>query len=377
MHNNRIANEYSRYLISDDQKRLVAGENETVFHILESRFCVMIQSRIPGELRIYPRNAEDSGNEPDIDLKNDSAVSSVFGTKTPDVRGVLRALDQLLLATQNGLPIETDWILRYLEKQDVSFKELSEGQRASHNTSDFVAPVPILRNRYGQPVFAKTISQETFIKASSKNDILFANGPAGTGKTFLAVALAVKALETHEAERIFLVRPAVEAGESLGFLPGDLKEKIAPYLRPIHDSLSELLPADKLARYKEAGIIEVAPLAYMRGRTLKRAFIILDEAQNATIPQMKMFLTRIGLHSKAIITGDTTQVDLNKKEPSGFLHAMQLLKGIQGIARVDFQSEDVLRHRLVKNIIEAYEHCEKEKPTIAGKSTSKSQEMPL
>ena len=207
----------------------------------------------------------------------------------------------------------------------------------------------------GFSVFAKTKAQAELVHAVEHNDIIFAKGPAGTGKTFLAVTLAVASLERHEAERICLVRPAVEAGESLGYLPGDLKEKIAPYLRPIHDSLAELLPAEKLRRYEETGSIEVAPLAYMRGRTLKRAFIILDEAQNTTPEQMKMFLTRLGPHSKAIITGDATQVDLAKGQKSGLVHAMNLLKGIRGIAQVEFESTDVLRHPLVKDILKAYE----------------------
>ncbi|MBR3851729.1 MAG: PhoH family protein, partial [Fibrobacter sp.] len=214
---------------------------------------------------------------------------------------------------------------------------------------------PIIRNRFGISIGPKTPSQAELVKAVEKNDVIFAKGPAGTGKTFLAVALAVASLERNEAERICLVRPAVEAGESLGFLPGDLKEKIAPYLRPIHDSLSELLPPEKLRRYEETGAIEVAPLAYMRGRTLKRAFIILDEAQNTTIPQMKMFLTRLGPHSKAIITGDTSQVDLAQGQKSGLEHAMTILNGIRGIAQVEFTATDVLRHPLVKDILSAYE----------------------
>ena len=218
---------------------------------------------------------------------------------------------------------------------------------------------PIIRNRFGIAIMPKTPSQLELVKAVNKNDIVFAKGPAGTGKTFLAVALAVASLERHEAERICLVRPAVEAGESLGFLPGDLKEKIAPYLRPIQDALSELLPAEKLRRYEETGAIEVAPLAYMRGRTLKRAFIILDEAQNTTTAQMKMFLTRLGPHSKAIITGDTSQVDLSKGEESGLKHAMRILSGIHGIAQIAFGATDVLRHPLVKDILLAYEQKEK------------------
>ena len=203
---------------------------------------------------------------------------------------------------------------RFSEILDASQLERMLGPKETSEASytELIPDSPVFRNRFGISVSAKTPAQAELVKAVEKNDIIFAKGPAGTGKTFLAVTLAVASLERGEAERICLVRPAVEAGESLGYLPGDLKEKIAPYLRPIHDSLSELLPAEKLKRYEETGAIEVAPLAYMRGRTLKRAFIILDEAQNTTIAQMKMFLTRLGPHSKAIITGDTSQIDLAK-----------------------------------------------------------------
>ena len=308
-----------RYSLSDDLKRTISGENETVFRLLESRFCVEIQTRLPG-LRII---AKENG----------------------DLPGVLAVLDQLKMAAKNGKVLSSSALSRLLDPADTG----------EFNSSSEIPTTPIFRNRMGVSVFAKTKAQAELVHAVEHNDIIFAKGPAGTGKTFLAVTLAVASLERHEAERICLVRPAVEAGESLGYLPGDLKEKIAPYLRPIHDSLSELLPAEKLRRYEETGSIEVAPLAYMRGRTLKRAFIILDEAQNTTPEQMKMFLTRLGPHSKAIITGDATQVDLAKGQKSGLVHAMKLLKGIRGIAQVEFESTDVLRHPLVKDILKAYE----------------------
>lgn len=249
------------------------------------------------------------------------------------------------MAARHGKVLTATELERMLNPTEVS-------QQAPNGA---IPTTPIFRNRMGVSVFAKTKAQAELVRAVEGNDVIFAKGPAGTGKTFLAVTLAVSSLERHEAERICLVRPAVEAGESLGYLPGDLKEKIAPYLRPIHDSLSELLPAEKLRKYEETGAIEVAPLAYMRGRTLKRAFIILDEAQNTTPEQMKMFLTRLGPHSKAIITGDATQVDLGKGQKSGLMHAMKLLKGIHGIAQVEFTATDVLRHPLVKDILNAYE----------------------
>ena len=311
------------YSISDNLKRIVSGENETVFRLLESRFCVEIQTRLPG--------------------------LSVKTTDKSDMHGLFSVLDQLKSIAKRGGVLTAKEVDRLI------------GQPEPGTAFDLEAlpTAPILRNRFGMAITAKTRSQAELVKAVDKNDIIFAKGPAGTGKTFLAVALAVASLENHEAERICLVRPAVEAGESLGFLPGDLKEKIAPYLRPIHDSLSELLPAEKLRRYEETGAIEVAPLAYMRGRTLKRAFIILDEAQNTTKAQMKMFLTRLGPHSKAIITGDTSQVDLAKGEESGLKHAMRILSGIRGIAQIEFDKTDVLRHHLVKDILQAYENKEK------------------
>lgn len=207
----------------------------------------------------------------------------------------------------------------------------------------------------GKVIRAKTQNQKLMATASEKNDVLFAIGPAGTGKTYTAVALAVRALKNKAVRKIILTRPAVEAGESLGFLPGDLKEKIDPYLRPLYDALDDMIPSDKLNYYMANRIIEIAPLAYMRGRTLDNSFIILDEAQNATDLQMKMFLTRIGSSAKAIITGDLTQVDLPKNQKSGLAKAARILKNIQGIAQIQLDEADVVRHRLVKAIIKAYD----------------------
>ncbi len=202
---------------------------------------------------------------------------------------------------------------------------------------------------------AKTSGQKYYLKVASQNDICFAIGPAGTGKTYLAVAIAVAALKKGLVKKIILARPAVEAGESLGFLPGDFQEKIDPYLRPLYDALDEMLPTEKLRGYIEKGIVEIVPLAYMRGRTLNNAYVILDEAQNATDLQMKMFLTRLGANSKAIITGDITQIDLPSKTKSGLIQAKEILQGITGVGFVYFDKEDVVRHKLVKDIIDAYE----------------------
>jgi len=207
----------------------------------------------------------------------------------------------------------------------------------------------------GKSVRARTANQKRMVTASEKNDIMFAIGPAGTGKTYTAVALAVRALKNKMVKKIILTRPAVEAGESLGFLPGDLKEKIDPYLRPLYDALDDMIPADKLGYYMTTRVIEIAPLAYMRGRTLDNAFILLDEAQNATELQIKMFLTRIGSSAKAIITGDLTQVDLPRNQRSGLEKAVRILKNIDGIAHIELDEEDVVRHRLVKAIIKAYD----------------------
>ncbi|MGE5437589.1 MAG: PhoH family protein [Syntrophothermus sp.] len=209
-------------------------------------------------------------------------------------------------------------------------------------------------------VKAKTPGQQNYLQIALKNDICFAIGPAGTGKTYLAVALAVAALKKGIVNKIVLARPAVEAGESLGFLPGDFREKIDPYLRPLYDSLDDMLPSDKLKGYLEKRIVEIVPLAYMRGRTLNNSFVILDEAQNATDVQMKMFLTRLGVNSKAIITGDITQIDLPSKTTSGLIQAKNILNGIDGVGFVYFDKGDVVRHKLVKDIINAYDKFKKE-----------------
>ncbi len=207
----------------------------------------------------------------------------------------------------------------------------------------------------GKSVRARTQNQKLMVSMAEKNDIIFAIGPAGTGKTYTAVALAVRALKNKQVKKIILTRPAVEAGESLGFLPGDLKEKIDPYLRPLYDALDDMIPADKLGYYMSTRVIEIAPLAYMRGRTLDHAYIILDEAQNTTDLQIKMFLTRIGANAKAIITGDMSQIDLPKNQKSGLEKAARILKNIDGIAHIELDEEDVVRHRLVKAIIKAYD----------------------
>ena len=219
----------------------------------------------------------------------------------------------------------------------------------------------------GKVIRAKTQNQKLMASVSEKNDIIFALGPAGTGKTYTAVALAVRALKNKAVRKIILTRPAVEAGESLGFLPGDLKEKIDPYLRPLYDALDDMLPSDKLNYYMANRIIEIAPLAYMRGRTLDNSFIILDEAQNTTDLQLKMFLTRIGPSAKAIITGDMSQIDLPKNQRSGLVKAARILKNIDGIAHITLDESDVVRHRLVKSIIRAYDKEQEHEDAVEEK----------
>ena len=211
----------------------------------------------------------------------------------------------------------------------------------------------------GNAIKARTENQKLMVKSILKNDMMFAVGPAGSGKTYTAVALAVRALKNKEVKRIILTRPAVEAGENLGFLPGDLKEKLDPYLQPLYDALYDMLPPDKLNQYIESQVIQIAPLAFMRGRTLDNAFVILDEAQNTTQSQMKMFLTRMGTSAKFIITGDTTQIDLPKNQSSGLLQSIQLLEKVKGIDFIYLQSEDIIRHKLVKEIIARYDEEKK------------------
>lgn len=257
-------------------------------------------------------------------------------------------------------------IVQYLERNghmsENYFEQVLGGDDAE-TVDNFVDRNPndvLVFGPNGKSVRARTANQKKLVQMAEKNDIVFAIGPAGTGKTYTAVALAVRALKNKAVKKIILTRPAVEAGENLGFLPGDLKEKIDPYLRPLYDALDDMIPAEKLGYYMSTRTIEIAPLAYMRGRTLDHAFIILDEAQNSTDLQLKMFLTRIGSNAKAIITGDVTQVDLPRNQRSGLQKAARILKNIEGIAHIELDEEDVVRHRLVKHILRAYDKERKE-----------------
>lgn len=212
----------------------------------------------------------------------------------------------------------------------------------------------------GKPIQGRTPRQQDLVEAFAKNDLTFALGPAGTGKTYIAIALAVRALKNREVRKIILSRPAVEAGEKLGFLPGDMKDKIDPYLQPLYDALEDMIPPMKLKEYMESKVIQIAPLAFMRGRTLNDAVIVLDEAQNTTTHQIKMFLTRLGMNAKMIITGDVTQIDLPRTTRSGLVQALRVLDGVPGIGRVEFGKKDIIRHHLVQRIVEAYERFDKE-----------------
>lgn len=213
----------------------------------------------------------------------------------------------------------------------------------------------IIHGMNGKPITARTENQQLLVKAFENNDLVFATGPAGSGKTFIAIALAVKALKNKEVRKIILSRPAVEAGEKLGFLPGEMKDKLDPYLQPLYDALQDMIPAAKLKEYMENNVIQIAPLAFMRGRTLNDAVIILDEAQNTTTHQIKMFLTRLGMNAKMIVTGDVTQIDLPPSTTSGLIQAMQILKGVGGIGKIEFTKKDIVRHKLVQRIVEAYD----------------------
>ena len=232
----------------------------------------------------------------------------------------------------------------------------------------------IIHGMNGKPIVALTENQQRLVKAFEENDLVFATGPAGTGKTFVAIALAVKALKNKEIRKIILSRPAVEAGEKLGFLPGEMKDKLDPYLQPLYDALQDMVPGAKLKEYMENNVIQIAPLAFMRGRTLNDAVIILDEAQNTTTHQIKMFLTRLGMNAKMIITGDVTQIDLPPTATSGLVQAMQILKGVKGIGKVEFEKKDIVRHKLVQRIVEAYDKFDSKHGKGGSRTVSKEQQ---
>jgi len=258
-------------------------------------------------------------------------------------------------AFEEKINLLIEYYHQYNVLKEVSVIELLKGSSSKLNEDGIQESDFILFGTNGKAIKARTENQLKMVLAYENNDMLFAVGPAGSGKTYTAISLAVRALKRKEVKRIILSRPAVEAGEKLGFLPGDMKDKIDPYLQPLYDALMDMIPAVKLKEYMENGTIQIAPLAFMRGRTLNNAFVILDEAQNTTTNQLKMFLTRMGNHAKFVVTGDVTQIDLPNPQNSGLVQAMRILKGIKGIERIRFTVKDIVRHRLVQDIVEAYE----------------------
>ena len=294
-------------------------------------------------------------------LENEFSITAVcrgsqikFTGEPEQVAAAARAVDAMLTLLENHTPLEEQTV-RYC----ISLAGAGEERRVRELTQDFVAVTA-----KGRPVRPKTLGQREYLQAIKQNAITFGVGPAGTGKTYLAVAMAVKAFKSKEVSRIILTRPAVEAGEKLGFLPGDLQNKVDPYLRPLYDGLFDMLGAESFQKLLEKQTIEVAPLAYMRGRTLDDAFIILDEAQNTSREQMKMFLTRMGAGSKVVVTGDVTQINLPDRSRSGLLDALNVLKNVEGIARVYFTEKDVVRHRLVQEIVKAYDRAARQRRNL-------------
>lgn len=283
-----------------------------------------------------------------VTVVNRGSAIKVSG-EPEDVAKAVKALEGLLMLLNKGETLNEQNV-RYC----ISLVNEGSADRLSGISSDCICIT-----MSGKPVKPKTLGQQKYVEDIANHTIVFGVGPAGTGKTYLAVAMAVKAFRAKEVNRIILTRPAVEAGEKLGFLPGDLQQKVDPYLRPLYDALFEMLGADNFQKYQEKGSIEVAPLAYMRGRTLDDSFIILDEAQNTTPEQMKMFLTRLGFQSKIVVTGDITQIDLPDGKRSGLKEAIRILKNIDDIKTVKFTEKDVVRHRLVQDIIKAYEKADK------------------
>ena len=314
--------------------------------ILKLETCTMDEiSRLFGRQEENIRLLEEA-MQCELIVRGDEIVMDNTEEKNQQVEDMIRTL--LALVKQG----------KTISQRDIMYS-LNLAKNHQLNMIDELYQIKIARTTNGKLIYPKTLGQKEYYQALKHNDVVFGIGPAGTGKTYLAVVFAVQALKNNEVQKIILTRPAVEAGESLGFLPGDLKEKVDPYLRPLYDALYDMLGQEKTERYIEKGIIEIAPLAYMRGRTLEDAYVILDEAQNTTDAQMKMFLTRLGFHSKMIINGDITQIDLPKGVVSGLKKALHILKDVKGIRFVYLTALDVVRHPVVQRIIERYENDEK------------------
>jgi phosphate starvation-inducible PhoH-like protein len=269
--------------------------------------------------------------------------------------------DELIDELEDKINKMVDFHRKYGYLTETNIQDFLTDNLESINQAEEDAADVLVFGNHGKVIKARTINQRKLVELYGDNDLLFAIGPAGSGKTYTAIALAVRALRNKEVKRIILTRPAVEAGERLGFLPGDMKEKLDPYLQPLYDALHDMIPAKKLVEFMEDGTVQIAPLAFMRGRTLDNAFVILDEAQNTTISQMKMFLTRMGKNAKFVVTGDLTQIDLPRKEDSGLVKTIKLLDGINDIAVVNFDVRDIIRHKLVKYIVNAFDRDAEEK----------------
>ena len=312
------------YLIEDIDPRLVFGQNDVFLRLIEKKFTATIVAR---------------GNK--VIIEGDPA----------EVQNIIDLLNDLITRIRHG-----DYITEQYLNYSIEMVREGQGGPASIIAEEAHALAHLKRE-----VRPKTVGQKLYLDSIKENDIVFSIGPAGTGKTYLAVAVAVSALKNKRVNRIVLVRPAVEAGESLGFLPGDIRAKVDPYLRPVYDALHEMMQAEKIKKLIDLGVIEIVPLAFMRGRTLNHTFVILDEAQNTTPAQMKMFLTRLGEGSQAVITGDITQIDLDERKSSGLVVIQKILKDVDGIKFVYLSDKDVVRHALVQKIIRAYEKHEKKR----------------
>lgn len=312
------------FTIEGIDQRILFGQNDVFLRIIESRFASRIVAR---------------GNKLIIEGLPDA------------VEQVIRLFGDLVTRIKHG-DVITEQYLTYA---------ISMVKESGMGPAEEISTEALLTSSLKREIRPKTIGQTRYVEAVDRNDLVFAIGPAGTGKTYLAVAMAVAELKANRVNRIVVTRPAVEAGESLGFLPGDIRAKVDPYLRPVYDALYDMMQPDKIRKLLELGVVEIAPLAFMRGRTLNEAFVVLDEAQNTTSAQMKMFLTRIGEGSKGIITGDITQIDLEDRRKSGLVKVQKILKGIEGIEFIYLTDKDVIRHRLVQRIIRAYETFEGER----------------
>ena len=309
---------------------------------VNDRFIKSICSHFPN-LKVVPRGEK-------LIMKGEEEQIEAF----------LRVLEMLIAKRMKKRSLSMDDVDSIFETLSFNSFGVEKGADSNNSSSDSAAQSQapediIVYGNEGKIIRARTKNQKRLVDDYQSHDLIFATGPAGTGKTYTAIALAVRALKNREVKRLILTRPAVEAGERLGFLPGDLKDKLDPYLQPLYDALQDMVPAQRLKSYMEDGTIQIAPLAYMRGRTLESAFVILDEAQNTNLVQLKMFLTRMGNHAKFIVTGDITQIDLPNKGDSGLKRAMEILKGIPGISYVNFTKEDIVRHPLVTKIVKAFE----------------------